>query len=158
MALTESETPGRAGRLSPAELLARAKVWFADDDHSSVAQRVAGTAFLIRVASAGLIYLSQIALARWMGSFQFGIYVYVWTWVVLIGSLSPLGIGYLAQRFIPEYVAKGDDPTLRGYLIGSRLLCLGAGTGAALAGAALLWMLGDRIPAYYVIPFAIALT
>jgi O-antigen/teichoic acid export membrane protein len=37
--------------------------------------------FLIRVFSAGLIYLSQILLARWMGSFEFGIYVYVWTLV-----------------------------------------------------------------------------
>ena len=36
---------------------------------------MAGMAFAIRVASAGVTFLSQIALARWMGGFEFGIYV-----------------------------------------------------------------------------------
>ena len=55
----------------------------------------------------GLIYLSQILLARWMGSFEFGIYVYVWTWVLLIGDLADLGLASAAQRFIPEYTSRG---------------------------------------------------
>jgi O-antigen/teichoic acid export membrane protein len=157
VALTEFQPADNGGRLSLAGLPGRVGAWLADDSHSSIAQRVAGTAFLIRVFSAGLIYLSQIALARWMGSYQFGIYVYVWTWVVLVGSLSPLGIGYLAQRLLPEYTAKGDDEAIRGFLLGSRLLCLGLGSSAALAGAALLYVLGDRLPAYYVVPFTIGL-
>ena len=49
-------------------------------------QRLAGTVFLIRVASALLAFGSQILFARWMGSFEFGIYVYVWTWVLLLGQ------------------------------------------------------------------------
>ena len=56
--------------------------------------------------SAGLIYLSQILLARWMGSFEFGIYVYVWTLVLLIGDLADLGLATAAQRFIPEYTRR----------------------------------------------------
>ena len=43
-------------------------------------QRLAGTVFLIRVVSALLAYGSQVLFARWMGGFEFGIYVYVWTW------------------------------------------------------------------------------
>ena len=42
---------------------------------------MAGTAFVIRVAGAAIIFLSQILLARWMGSVEFGIYVYAWTWL-----------------------------------------------------------------------------
>ena len=118
---------------------------------------MAGAAFLIRVASAGLIYISQVLFARWMGSFQFGVYIYVSTWVVLIGSLAPLGIGYLAQRFIPEYAANGDDERLRGFIAGSRWLCFGIGSAAALAGAGIVWMLGDRIPGYYLFPFMVGL-
>ncbi len=158
MALTESQAADRSGRPSAADLLGRVKGWLADDGHSSVAQRVAGTAFLIRIVSAGLIYLSQIALARWMGSHEFGIYVYAWTWVVLLGTLSPLGVGYLAQRFIPEYAAQGDDDKLRGFLLGSRLLCFGIGSAVALAGAGVIVALGDRIPAYYQMPLLIGLT
>ena len=65
-------------------------------------QRLAGTVFILRVASAMLAYMSQVLLARWMGGFEFGIYVYVWTWVLLIGQTLDLGLGIAAQRFIPE--------------------------------------------------------
>jgi len=70
---------------------------------------MAGAAFLIRVFSAGLIYLSQILLARWMGSFEFGIYVYVWTLVSVIGDLSDLGFATSTQRFVPAYAKRGHS-------------------------------------------------
>jgi hypothetical protein len=38
--------------------------------------RQALTAFLVRTTSAGLLYLSQVALARWMGAYDYGIYVF----------------------------------------------------------------------------------
>ncbi len=136
---------------TPGERLARR-----DRSDHSVARRVAGAAFLIRVASAAIIYLTQLLLARWMGRFEFGIYVYVWAWVGFLGMLSPIGIAYAAQRFIPEYRTRGDYDGLRGFLRGSRRLCgaLGVGAAAALAGA--VWVLANRIPAYYVAPFMIA--
>src|SRR5437879_445123 len=77
------ETP--AARLWPGALHARAKAWLVDRSDHTLAQRMAGNAFAIRVASAALVYLAQILLARWMGQHEFGIYVYVWTWVLLIG-------------------------------------------------------------------------
>ena len=83
-------------------------------------QRLTGTVFLIRVASAVLAFGSQVLLARWMGSFEFGIYVYVWTWVLLLGQLIDLGLGTAAQRFIPEYRERGMLALLRGFIFGSR--------------------------------------
>lgn len=35
--------------------------------------RQAIIAFLVRTASAGLLYVSQVALARWMGAHDYGI-------------------------------------------------------------------------------------
>lgn len=130
--------------------------WRGDRSDGSVARRMAGAAFMIRVASAGILYLSQVLLARWMGRFEFGIYVYVWAWVGFIGMASPLGIAYSAQRFIPQYRTGGDLDGLRGFLAGSRLLCLAFGTaaGALLAGAVLV--AGDRVPDYYVAPLLLA--
>ena len=51
-----------------------------------------------------------------MGSFEFGIYVYVWTLVLVIGDLSDLGFATSAQRFVPEYAKRGALDLLRGFL------------------------------------------
>ena len=74
-----------------------------DDSDSRLAQLVAGKVFLVRVGSALLALASQVLLARWMGSFEFGIYIYAWTWVLMIGALSDMGLSSAARRFIPEY-------------------------------------------------------
>src|ERR1700694_2601987 len=87
---------------------------------ASVTRRLAGTIFIIRVISAALAYLSQILLARWMGGADYGVYVYVWTWVLLLGSMMDFGISASAQKIIPEYRTCGEHELLRGFLSGSR--------------------------------------
>jgi O-antigen/teichoic acid export membrane protein len=156
MTFIESQGFSVAARAALRNIGSRIKVWRADGSDRSVAQRIAGAAFLIRVASAAIIYVSQVLLARWMGRFEFGIYVYVWAWVGFLGMLSPLGVAYSAQRFIPEYRTRQDHDGLRGFLLGSRWLCLalGIGAGALLAGTVTLF--ADRIPSYYVLPFMLA--
>ena len=87
---------------------------------ASLTRRLAGTIFIIRVISAALAYFSQILLARWMGGSDYGVYVYVWTWVLLLGSMMDFGISASAQKIIPEYRAQGEHALLRGFLFGSR--------------------------------------
>jgi O-antigen/teichoic acid export membrane protein len=91
-----------------------------DSSEASVTKRLAGTIFVIRVVSAAMAYLSQIPLARWMGGSDYGVYVYVWTWVLLLGSMMDFGISASAQKIIPEYRAGGKHALLRGFLSGSR--------------------------------------
>jgi O-antigen/teichoic acid export membrane protein len=144
-----------SSRSALAGLRGRLAAWLADRSDHATAQRVAGSAFLIRVMGAGILFVSQVVLARWMGRFEFGIYVYAWAWVGFLGMLSALGVGSSAQRFIPEYRTRGDLDRLRGFLVGSRLLCLGNGVavGALVLGTVLL--LGHRISAYYFLPFVL---
>jgi O-antigen/teichoic acid export membrane protein len=146
----------RSLRFGAGEWIARAKALFSDQSHHSIARRVAGSAFVMRVASAALAYVSQILFARWMGRFEFGLYIYVWTWLLLLGSFVPLGISSSAQRFIPEYSGRGDFNHLRGFLFGSRWLPILIGILVAALGAAALYALGDRVPAYYLVPLALA--
>ena len=156
MSIAGLSNGSRSLRLGAGGWLARAKALFSDQSHHSIARRVAGSAFVMRVASAALAYVSQILFARWMGRFEFGLYIYVWTWLLLLGSFVPLGISSSAQRFIPEYSGRGDFDHLRGFLFGSRWLPILIGVLVAGLGAAALYMLGDRVPAYYLVPLVLA--
>jgi O-antigen/teichoic acid export membrane protein len=124
-------------------------------EHASM-RRMAGTAFIIRVASAAVVFLSQILMARWMGGFEYGSYVYVWTWLLLIGDLVHLGLPLTAQRHIPEYTQRGALDLLRGYLIGSRWLTFGLGTAVAIVGAALVHTLEGSLDQHVIMPLYLA--
>jgi O-antigen/teichoic acid export membrane protein len=141
--------PGGAG---VGEWTARLRALFADGSDSSLARRLAGTAFLIRVASAAITFVSQILLARWMGGFDFGVYIYGWTWLLLIGGMVDLGLGSAAQRFIPEYTEHKRFALLRGFLSGSRWLALLFGAIAGLIGAAAVWLLTPHLDPATIVP------
>src|SRR5256886_16567088 len=110
----------QSANASPAGMIARLRSMLGGSSEASLTKRLAGTIFIIRVVSAALAYLSQILLARWMGGSDYGVYVYVWTWVLLLGSMMDFGISASAQKLIPEYRARGEHARLRGFLSGSR--------------------------------------
>src|SRR5689334_19417934 len=122
---------------------------------ASLTRRLAGTIFIIRVLSAGLAYLSQILLARWMGSSDYGIYVYVWTWVLLLGSMMDFGISSSAQKIIPEYRTSGEHALLRGFLSGSRWMTLIVSSAISMLLAALVNALSPWIGAAESVPLYI---
>jgi O-antigen/teichoic acid export membrane protein len=134
----------------------RLRVLFTDGSDSSLARRLAGAAFLIRVVSALIAFASQIVLARWLGGFEFGIYVYVWTWVLLLGGMVDLGLGSAAQRFIPEYIEHKRFALLRGFLGGSRWLASIIATAIAAAAALVVFVLAPHIEPRSVWPLYLA--
>ncbi|MGE5159620.1 MAG: oligosaccharide flippase family protein, partial [Gemmatimonas sp.] len=119
---------------------------------ASLTRRLASTVFVIRVVSAAIAYLSQILLARWMGGSDYGIYVYVWTWVLLLGSMMDFGISASAQKIIPEYCAAGDGARLRGFLLGSRWMTFAVSTIASLMLAGMVKLLSPWIEAGAIVP------
>jgi O-antigen/teichoic acid export membrane protein len=154
LALTDSPQASRlpSGALA---LWARLKARLGDAE-SLVVQRLAGTVFMIRVFSALLAYGSQVLFARWMGTFEFGIYVYVWTWVLLIGQSLDLGLATASQRFVPEYRDGGMLDLLRGYVSGSRWLALGIAIVVSALCAGLVRLLQPFLDDYTVIPLYLA--
>ncbi len=129
---------------------------FGGGSDSSLARRLAGAAFLIRVVSALVAFASQIVLARWLGGFHFGIYVYAWTWVMLLGGMVDLGLGSAAQRFIPEYTERKQFALLRGLLRGSRWLACLIASAIAAAAAGFVAVLSPHIAAADRVPLFIA--
>ena len=140
----------------PAGLIARLRrMLTGGSSEASVTRRLAGTVFVIRVVSAGLAYLSQILLARWMGGSDYGVYVYVWTWVLLLGSMMDFGISASAQKIIPEYRASGDRALLRGFLSGSRWMTFTVSSLVSLSLAGVVKLTSPYIEAGAVVPLYI---
>ena len=46
-------------------------------DDRSVSRRIAIITFAVRIVSAVIAYVSQVLLARWMGDFEYGVFVIV---------------------------------------------------------------------------------
>ncbi len=110
-------------------------------------------AFAIRMVSAVIAFVSQVLLARWMGGFEYGIFVLVWVTVVIVGSLSCLGVHTSIIRYVPEYFEKGKLAELRGILLASRLFGLIVSTFFAVLGAVGIWLFSPSIESYYMLPF-----
>ncbi len=123
--------------------------------HGAQAQRGALFAFGIRIASAALAYLSQILLARWIGAFEFGIFAYVWVFVLLLGGLSTIGLNTSVLRFLPEYREAGKWPLFRGFVLGSRLISVAVATLVLAVGAVTTVALHGTIEDYYLVPLVL---
>ncbi len=123
-----------------------------DVDDRSVSRRIALFAFVTRVVSAAIAYISQVALARWLGDFQYGIFVVVWVGAVILGGVACLGIQTAVLRFVPEYSERGESALLRGVIVGSRVQGFVASTFFAVVGAAGLYFFGDALSSYYLVP------
>jgi O-antigen/teichoic acid export membrane protein/CelD/BcsL family acetyltransferase involved in cellulose biosynthesis len=83
---------------------------------AGAARRLAGGAFVMRVVNAGLGFATQIFLARWMGGTEYGIYAYIWVWLLFVGGVGSLGLPVAALKFIPDYTLREDRAGLRGFL------------------------------------------
>jgi O-antigen/teichoic acid export membrane protein len=96
-------------------------LWRKTQQPGSIATLVRGasTALLTQTLSVGVIYLTQVLLARWMGASAYGTYEYVGTVGVLLGFLSGLGLSSAALRFVSEYTVQQNWSHLRGIIWGS---------------------------------------
>lgn len=149
-----------ADRLLPEPLASRARplldrldgVLFGGDERGQ-AGRTSLTAFAIRIVSAVIALASQVLMARWMGGFEYGIFVLVWTTMIIVGNLSCLGFHTSIVRYIPEYRERGQLGELRGVMAASKGFVLLTSTLFAAAGLAGVWAFSGAIESYYVVPF-----
>lgn len=100
--------------------------------------------FALRALSAALLFVSQVALARWMGAAEYGDFVSAWTCVLVVGGLSHLGLSIVMLRLVPQYFASGAHDKLRGLLRGGRVMALTTSSIIACFGAALLFAFDEK--------------
>ncbi|TDK34622.1 lipopolysaccharide biosynthesis protein [Rhizobium deserti] len=147
--------PGLRARLGP--VTRRLEAILTDPTETARAQRQALIAFVIRVLSAGIAFVSQIVLARIMGEFQYGIFAFVWVVVVLAGNLSCLGFHTSVIRFLHQHRARGDLATIRGLNLAVRLVALLSSSMVGALGFLFLHLFGETIEPYYLVPVSLAL-
>lgn len=139
------------------KVAARVRDFTHGTSEASITNRAATTVFIIRVISAGLAYASQIVLARWMGASEYGIYVYIWTWVLMLGSLLDFGMSPAAQKVIPEYRVHGNFDSLRGFLAGARWMVFAGCCAICVLLACAIYLAAPKLPQAMVVPFYLAL-
>jgi O-antigen/teichoic acid export membrane protein len=149
-----------ADRMLPANLAGAAKPWtdrfdaiLNDKSVNGDAQRMSMIAFAIRIVSAAIAFLSQILLARWIGDFEYGIFVLVWATAVIAGNLACFGFHTTIIRFVPEYFANAKHDVLRGLLLTGRLFAICSASVLAGLGALGIHYFSGLIESYYIVPF-----
>jgi len=84
--------------------------------HGAVLLRGAGGSFAVMAISAGLAFAVNALLARLLGVSQYGIYVYVLTWVNILAMAAKLGMETSLVRFVAAYSAAGEWGSFHGLL------------------------------------------
>ncbi|RMG42548.1 MAG: hypothetical protein D6719_06210 [Candidatus Dadabacteria bacterium] len=85
-------------------------------DFKRLLRRGAGAALILNVVGLILTFLMQVVLARAMGAEQYGIYVYVLSWLSIYVLFATAGFDSAVLRYIPEFVATKNWSFLRGLI------------------------------------------
>lgn len=112
--------------------------------------------FVVKVAGAGILFSLHVLLARLLGVSQYGIYVYVITWLNILAILCLLGFHTSLVRFIAEYKAKQQWGLLRGILRRSTQTVLAFSILVGVIVAVITLFLKKRLGSEQVIAFYIA--
>src|SRR5882724_10527752 len=137
--------------------LARLKRLLTSQQKLRAVLKSAAQVLAIRLLGAGLTYASMVLLARWLGSYNFGIYAYVLVIVTLLGLAFSVGFSSSGLRFVSSYLARKKLRRLSGFLSQSHKIVLALSVLGALIGLGLVYALRDVIESYYVAPLLVGL-
>ena len=84
-------------------------------------------AFVLQVVALGVGFLSNIILARSLGTGQYGMFSLALSWMLMLSLLSRLGLSTGVLKFIPIYTSEEKWSKIKGLVIGSQLVIFGAG-------------------------------
>ena len=96
--------------------------------------RGSAAAFVIHVFGVGLTYLSQLALARLIGTASYGTYAYVLGLVTLLAYLAALGFDVSLLRFVSAYRSRQAWGLVRGVVRYAEQRSVVVGMAIAVAG------------------------
>ncbi|MCF4098713.1 lipopolysaccharide biosynthesis protein [Maritalea mediterranea] len=87
----------------------------------------------VRLGGAGIGFLSHVVLARLVDPAQYGVYVFAWTVIVLLGTFSGIGLPVAATKFVSTYQDQQKQSLLRRFILYAGIVGLLVAFGAACA-------------------------
>ncbi|MBN1464715.1 flippase [candidate division KSB1 bacterium] len=127
------------------------------DSNRAVFFKGAVGSFIIKFVGAGLLFSSQVVLARLCGAEQYGHYAYALSWLTILSILAILGFDTSLLRFIPEYLVKSDWRRLRGVIRSSFLFSTIAAISISIVGVLVVLALREKMPAAWIAPLCLML-
>jgi O-antigen/teichoic acid export membrane protein len=125
-------------------------------DVLAVLQR-AGLVMVIQVSGSALSYGSQVFLARWMGAYEFGIYVFAWSLIQPTAVAAAIGLSMAAVRFVPQYLTKENLGHLHGLIRRSVIVVFSLGTLITAAGWLFVEFVQNFLDDYYIEPLRLGM-
>jgi O-antigen/teichoic acid export membrane protein len=99
--------------------------------------------FGARLFGAGLTFLVQVAIARFIGAQALGEYILVMATVNIVAVVMPLGFETIGTYFAAEYRAKGEGRLLRGFMARAYIHIAITGALLLVAGYPVALMFGE---------------
>jgi O-antigen/teichoic acid export membrane protein len=100
----------------------------------------------LRVVAAGSSFLMYVALARALGVEEYGLFIYVLTWLNVLLLAGRFGMDLTILRYLPGYVESGNWARARGILRFAHAMVLGATLSLGAAGIVVALGLGRSGP------------
>src|SRR5579871_55152 len=114
-------------------------------------------ALFIYSAGVGLTYFSQLAIARILGVDTYGVYAYVFAWMVVLAYFSALGFDVALLRFVPAYEVQRAWPLLKGVIQYAQQRAIAVGFAVILIGAIIVmaWASSPEIRNAFLVGFVL---
>jgi O-antigen/teichoic acid export membrane protein len=109
-----------------------------------IVARGVGIGFALYGTGAGIAFVMQLCLARWLGATAYGTYTYVIAWSGILAIAAGMGFPMLVLRLLPGYSIREDWGRVRGVLATSLVGTVLIGALIALLGITLVVSLGWR--------------
>lgn len=106
------------------------------------------------MGASALNYVVIVALARVLGSEQYGVYTYVFAWLGVLGLVARMGWPGSAVHFLPTYEAAGHWDLIRAFLRRATTAVAAVSGVLGLLGACLVWGLAPWLDPLLAEPLA----
>src|ERR671914_585982 len=94
--------------LSPIGIISKLKAKTGRVQYSCRFLQSSALALGIRVCGAVISYSTQVFIARFLGTFDFGLYSFAWSCAFLLSIPATMGLDQVLLRYYPAYMVQAD--------------------------------------------------